>query len=116
MSHIKRNGTNQILSTSVEYHGFVFLAGITADDLSKDVKGQTSEVLAKIDAALEAHGTDNTRLLSAQIWLKDIRDRDAMNELWIKWLPAGSQPARACVEANMASARHLVEIMVTACK
>jgi enamine deaminase RidA (YjgF/YER057c/UK114 family) len=116
MSHIKRNGTNQILSTSVEYHGFVFLAGITADDLSKDVKGQTAEILAKIDAALEEHGTDTTRLLSAQIWLKDIRDRDAMNELWINWLPAGAQPARACVEANMASARHLVEIMITACK
>ncbi|MCS6892537.1 MAG: RidA family protein [Rhodovarius sp.] len=116
MAHIKRNGTNQILSTSVEYHGFVFLAGITADDLSKDIKGQTEEVLAKIDAALEAHGTDNTRLLSAQIWLKDIRDRDAMNEVWIKWLPAGAQPARACVQANMASPRHLVEIMVTACK
>jgi enamine deaminase RidA (YjgF/YER057c/UK114 family) len=34
----------------------------------------------------------------------------------VKWLPAGAQPARACVEANMASPRHLVEIMVTACK
>jgi enamine deaminase RidA (YjgF/YER057c/UK114 family) len=116
MSHIKRSGTNSILSTAVEYHGFVFLAGITADDLNKDVAGQTAEVIAKIDAALEEHGTDNTRILSAQIWLKDIRDRDAMNVLWTKWLPAGAQPARACVEANMASPRHLVEIMVTACK
>jgi enamine deaminase RidA (YjgF/YER057c/UK114 family) len=116
MSHIKRSGTNAILSTAVEYHGFVFLAGITADDLNKDITGQTAEVIAKIDAALEEHGTDNTRILSAQIWLKDIRDRDAMNALWVKWLPAGAQPARACVEANMASPRHLVEIMVTACK
>jgi len=116
MSHIKRSGTNQILSTAVEYHGFVFLAGLTADDLAKDVSGQTAEILAKIDAALEEHGTDNTRILSAQIWLKDIRDREAMNVLWTQWLPSGQQPARACVEANMASARHLVEIMVTACK
>ena len=77
MSKITRQGTNQILSSSVEYHNFVFLAGMTADDLSKDVKGQTAEVLAKIDAALEANGTDKTRLLSAQIWLKDIRDRGA---------------------------------------
>ena len=74
------------------------------------------KVLAKIDAALESNGTDKTRLLTAQIWLKDIRDRGAMNELWTAWLPAGQAPCRACVEANMADPRHLVEIMVTACR
>lgn len=116
MSKITRQGTNQILSTSVEYHNFVYLAGLTADDLSKDVKGQTEEVLAKIDAALEANGTDKTRLLTAQIWVKHITDRGAMNEIWTAWLPAGGAPCRACVEANMADPRHLVEIMVTACK
>ena len=116
MSKINRQGSNQILSSSVEYHNFVFLAGLTADDLAKDIKGQTAEVLAKIDAALEANGTDKTRMLSAQIWLKDIRDRGAMNELWTAWLPAGGAPARACVEANMADPRHFVEIVVTACR
>lgn len=116
MSKINRHGSNKILSSAVEYHNFVFLAGMTADDLSQDVTGQTRQVLAKIDAALEAYGTDNTRLLTAQIWLKDIRDRDAMNKLWIEWLPEGGAPARACVQANMADARHLVEIMVTACR
>ena len=116
MSHIKRSGTNAILSTAVEYHGFVFLAGITADDLNKDITGQTNEVIAKIDAALEANGTDKTRLLNAQIWLKDIRDRDAMNKVWVAWLGDAGRPARACVEANMADPRHLVEIMVNACR
>ena len=79
MSKIVRQGSNAILSTSVEYHNFVFLAGITADDLTLDVTGQTKQVVAKITAALEANGTDNTRLLNAQIWLKHITDRDAMN-------------------------------------
>ncbi|MBE9606426.1 RidA family protein [Acetobacteraceae bacterium H6797] len=116
MSKITRHGTNPILSTAVEYHGFVYLCGLTADDLSQDVTGQTKQILEKIDAALEGHGTDKTRLLQAQIWLKDIRDRDAMNKLWTAWLPEGGAPARACVEANMADPRHLVEIMVTACR
>jgi len=116
MSKINRHGTNQILSTAVEYHNFVFLAGLTADDLGQDIAGQTRQVLAKIDAALEAHGTDKTRMLTAQIWVKDIRDREAMNRLWIEWLPQGGAPARACVQANMADPRHLVEIMVTACR
>ncbi len=116
MSRINRQGSSPILSASVEYHNFVYLAGLTADDLGEDVTGQTRQVLAKIDAALEANGTDKTRLLQAQIWLKDIRDRDAMNTLWVEWLGEAGRPARACVEANMADARHLVEIMITACK
>ena len=116
MSKIVRTEPNTILSKAVEFHGFVYLQGCTAKDVSKDIKGQTAEVLAQIDAILEVHGTDNTRLLQAQIWLKDIRDRDAMNELWSAWLPKDGAPARACVEANMADPRILVEIMVTACK
>ena len=114
MSKITRQGSNQILSNSVEYHNFGFLAVLTADDLSHDVTGQTRQVIAKIDQSLEANGTDKTRLLQAQIWLKDIRDRDAMNKGWVEWLGDAGRPARACVEANMADPRHLVEIMVTA--
>ena len=92
MSAILRKGVGPVLSTSVEYHGFVYLAGITADDLSQDVTGQTQQVLAKIDAALEEHGTDKTRLLQAQVWLKDIRDRDAMNKLWSGLAAPGRRP------------------------
>ena len=116
MSKIVRTEPNKILAKAVEHHGFVYLQGVTARDVSKDISGQTAEVLAEIDHILELHGTDNTRLLQAQIWLKDIRDRDAMNVLWSAWLSADAAPARACVQANMADPRILVEIMVTACK
>ncbi len=116
MSKIIRTEASNILSKAVEYHGFVFTQGVTAQDLSQDITGQTTEVLTRLDALLELHGTDKTRLLQAQIWLKDIRDRDAMNAVWSAWLPEGAAPARACVEANMADPRHLVEIMVTTCK
>jgi len=116
MSKIIRTEPNKILSKAVEYHGFVFLQGCTAADPSQDIKGQTRQVLDLIDQLLETHGTDKTRILQAQIWLKDIRDRDAMNELWSAWLPKDGAPARACVEANMADPRLLVEIMVTCCK
>jgi enamine deaminase RidA (YjgF/YER057c/UK114 family) len=116
MSKIIRTNPGPILSAAVEYHGFVYLQGCTAKDLSKDVAGQTEEVLAQIDELLEQHGTDKTRLLQAQIWVKHITDRPAMNQVWTAWLPEGGSPARACVEANMADERHLVEIMVTACK
>ncbi len=116
MSKIIRTEAGPVLSKAVEYHGFVYTAGVTARDLSADVREQTTDVLAQIDALLEQHGTDTTRMLQAQIWLKDIRDRDVMNEVWKAWLPSGQAPVRACVQANMADPRHLVEIMITACK
>ncbi len=116
MSKILRTEPGAILSKAVEYHGFVYLPGITAKDTSKDIKGQTADVLAQIDQMLETHGTDKTRLLQAQIWVKNIRDRDAMNEVWTPWLPKDGAPVRACVQAELANPNILVEIMVTACK
>lgn len=116
MSRIIRTDASPVLSKAVEYHGFVFTQGCVAQDLSKDITGQTEEVLAAIDELLERHGTDKTRILQAQIWLKNIADREAMNAVWSRWLPEGQAPARACVQAEMADPRYLVEIMVTTCK
>ena len=57
---------------------------MTADDTSQDITGQThSGAGGHRCKALEVHGTDKTRMLQAQIWVKDIRDRDAMNKVWI---------------------------------
>ena len=116
MSRIIRTEANAVLAKAVEYHGFVYTQGVVAADLTQDIIGQTKDVLAQIDQLLETHGTDNTRLLQAHIWLKNIADRAAMNEVWSAWLPEGGAPARACVEAVMADPRYLVEIMVTACR
>lgn len=116
MSKIIRTEPGAILSKAVEYHGFVYLPGLTARDTSKDVKAQTADILEQADALLELHGTDKTRLLQAQIWVKHIADRAAMNEIWSAWLPEGGAPVRACVEAPLADPALLVEIMLTACK
>ena len=105
MSKILRTEPNPILSRVVEYHGFIFTQGVVARDLDADVTAQTVDILNQIDALLEEHGTDKTRLLQAQIWLKDIKDRDALNSVWSAWLPAGGAPARACVQAVLADPR-----------
>ena len=39
------------------------------------------EVLDKVDGLLEEAGSDKSRLLSAQIWVKDMADFDEMNEV-----------------------------------
>jgi len=116
MSRIIRTEPSPILSKAVEYHGFVYTAGVVPRDSTLDITGQVKDVLEQIDALLETHGTDNTRILQAQIWLKDINDRAALNEVWQAWLPAGQAPARAAVQAVLADPGWLVEIMVTTCK
>jgi enamine deaminase RidA (YjgF/YER057c/UK114 family) len=116
MSRIIRTEPSPILSKAVEYHGFVFTQGMVTRDPSLDIKGQVRDVLAQIDEVLETHGTDNTRILQAQIWLKQIGDRAALNEIWSAWLPEGQAPARAVVQAELADPRWLVEIMITTCK
>ncbi len=116
MSRIIRTDANPVLAKVVEYHGFIYTQGVVARDLDQDITGQTTDVLAQLDTLLETHGTDNTRLLQAHIWLKEIADRDAMNKVWSAWLPSEGAPARACVQAVLADPRYLVEIMVTACR
>ncbi len=112
---IKRHESNKILSSAVEANGFAFLAGITPKDTSKDIKGQTKEVLDEIDRLLKLCGTDKSKVVSATIWVPDIRWRDGMNEVWIPWAD-GNQPVRACIEAKLADPKMLVEIQVTAVK
>ena len=104
------------LSQGVAFGDMVFLAGITADDRSQDVGGQTGQVLAKIDRLLAAAGADKSRLLTAQIWLRDIATWAEMNAVWTAWIGANRPPARATVEARLAAEGLLVEIMVTAAR
>lgn len=116
MSRILRTNADPVLSSTVEYHGFVYTSGIVPRDTAADLAGQTHDVLAQIDTLLETHGTDKTRLLQAHIYLKSMADRAAFNEIWKAWLPEGGAPARACVQAVMADPGFLVEVMITACK
>ena len=113
---ITRHEPKQILSSVVEGGSLVYTAGITADDFSKDVKGQTREVLDEIDRLLALAGTDKSKILSATIWVSDIRLRDAMNEIWNQWTDKSNLPARACIEAKLAAPNILVEIAVVAMK
>ncbi|MES2294348.1 MAG: RidA family protein [Pseudomonadota bacterium] len=115
MNDIVRIITNPRRGRAVVYNGMVLLGGQTADDRSLDIKGQTKQALAKIDKVLAAAGTDKSRLLSAQIWIKDIaKDFAGMNEVWDAWVAPDALPTRATAQCQMGSPEVLVEIIVTA--
>jgi enamine deaminase RidA (YjgF/YER057c/UK114 family) len=113
---IKRHQPGKLFSAAAEHGGLVYVAGQVADDLSQGVKGQTEQVLKKIDAILAAAGTGKSKILSANVWVTDIRNRDEMNAAWSAWVDPANLPARATVEAKLADPRMLVEIMVTCAK
>ncbi|KAA0983026.1 RidA family protein [Pseudomonas sp. ANT_J12] len=115
MKDIVRIDSNHRMSRAVVCNGFVFVGGQTASDATQDIKGQTAQVLQKIDGFLEKAGLDKTRIVSAQIWLADIQaDFSKMNEVWDAWVPQGHTPARATVESRLALPELLIEITVVA--
>ena len=113
---VTRHEPGPILSLAVEHGQTVYLAGIVAKDLKQDVKGQTREVLAEIDRLLAKCGSSKSKVLTATIWVTDIRNRAPMNEVYNEWVDKRNLPARACVEAALADPNALVEIMVVAAK
>jgi len=113
---ITRHDQSAILSQAVEHGDTVYLAGIVAKDLSRDIKGQTAEILDEIDRLLAKCGSSKSRLLQCHIWVTDIRNRTPMNEVWTAWVDQKNLPTRACVEAKLADPNALVEIMVIAGK
>jgi enamine deaminase RidA (YjgF/YER057c/UK114 family) len=114
--NITRHDQSAILSQAVEYGDTVYLAGITAKELSQDIKGQTREILGEIDRLLAQCGSSKSKILQCHIWVTDIRNRAPMNEVWTEWVDKKNLPARACVEAKLADPKALVEIMVIAAK
>ena len=103
------------LSHVLVHRGIAYITGQTPADRMQDITGQTREVLTRLDELLETAGTDKTRILFAQIWLKHAeKDFAAMNAAWEEWIPRDALPARATVEANMVASDILIEIAVQA--
>jgi len=111
---IQRFNTGKRLSEAVVHGDTVYLAGLVPDDGSKDIGGQTEEVLAKIERALRQAGSEKSKLISAQIFLPSMADFAGMNAVWEKWIAPGQAPARATVEAKLANPAYKVEIMCIA--
>ena len=102
------------MSRIVKHNGTVYLCGQVCADAEQGIKEQTETMLAKVDTLLEQGGSDRTQILSATIYIKDMQDFAAMNEVWDDCVPEGYAPARACVQASMARESLLVEISVIA--
>lgn len=112
---IRRYENTGRMSRVVEYNETLYLCGQTYGEKAT-IQEQTQGVLNKIEFLLEKYGSDKENILSVTIYLRDMKDFAAMNEIWDKWVKAGFEPARATVEARLADENLLIEMSVIAAK
>ena len=114
---VERKEVGARMSQIVIHGDMVYLAGIVAHaNKGKSMTEQTREILATIDNYLAQAGTDKSKLLRANLWITDMANFAEMNAVWDAWVSPGNTPARACVEAKLASPDYKVEVMVVAAK
>ena len=81
--------------SGVVVHGdTVYVQGVTPDP-GGDITSQIRQVLERIDTLLTMAGTDKSKLLSAQVWLSDMRFFEAHNAAWNAWVVRENPPVRA---------------------
>ena len=113
-SEIVRVGQLSMLSRVVKYAGVVYVTGLTATDKTAGIEGQTEQLLARLEELLATAGTDKTRLLSANIFLSNLNDKDGFNTVWTAWLTPEQMPTRAVIGSSDLGEGTLIEIVVTA--
>jgi enamine deaminase RidA (YjgF/YER057c/UK114 family) len=114
---VQRFETGARMSQVVVHGNTIYLAGVVANKAAQgSVTDQTKDILSIIDGHLAKAGSDKSKLLSATIYITDMKTFPEMNAVWDAWVSPGNTPARATVEAKLAAAHYKVEIMVIAAK
>ncbi|TCM67510.1 enamine deaminase RidA (YjgF/YER057c/UK114 family) [Acinetobacter calcoaceticus] len=116
MSHsdIQKFNSTEVMSAVTVFNQVVYLSGQVPTDTDLDIEGQTRDVLQKVDQLLSLANTDKSRLLSAQIFIKNLEDFPAANAVWVDWIKGHVAPSRATIQADLVNPKWLIEIAVTA--
>lgn len=77
--------------------GQIALDPKTGELVAGDVRAQTERALKNLDAVLQAAGTHFGRVVKCNVFLVDMSDFAAMNEVYGRFFKAGDAPARATV-------------------
>ena len=106
-------------SQGIKANGLVYLSGQvaldpkTAELVGADIRQQTERVLENIKGILEAAGVNLHHVLKTTVFLKDMNDFAAMNEVYARYF-ASAPPARSTVQVSRLPKDALVEIEVIA--
>jgi 2-iminobutanoate/2-iminopropanoate deaminase len=90
-------------SQAVRANGFIFISGQGALDpatgalVAGNIAQQTARALENLEAIVEAAGSSLDHAVKVTVFLKDMNDFEAMNEVYLRYFPK-NQPARTTVE------------------
>jgi enamine deaminase RidA (YjgF/YER057c/UK114 family) len=100
---------------AVVHDGLVFTVAVAPDPVTPSLYEQTVKALGRIDESLALCGTNKSRILSAIVYITDMKQKGEMNRAWDEWVDTKNPPMRACIGVEL-EAPHIVEIVVTAAK
>jgi enamine deaminase RidA (YjgF/YER057c/UK114 family) len=109
---IRFSGLTPTRSRAVIHGGLVYTVAVSPDP-DPTVYEQTRKALRRIDESLAMSKTDKSRILSAIVYVADIKQKEEMNRAWDEWVDRANPPMRACLGVDLEHP-HLVEIVVTA--
>ncbi|MBM3572595.1 MAG: RidA family protein [Alphaproteobacteria bacterium] len=107
-------GAVRTRSPLVEHDGLVSAVAI-ANNRTAPMYQQTKEALANIDQRLAKVGIDKSRIMTAQVFIADMAQKNDMNRAWDEWVDQNNPPMRACLGVVL-EGTDLVEIIVSAAK
>jgi len=105
----------------IEANGFLFVSGMLPIDIEKgvmitdDIKKGTEQALGNVKRALTAAGSGMQKVVKATVYLRDMADFNAMNEVYRSFFPS-NPPARTCVAVREIPSNAPVEIDIIALK
>ena len=106
-------------SQAVKANGFIYMSGQVALDpktgeiTGSDIKEQTERVMNNVKGILEAAGSNLHHVVKTTVFLKDMNDFAAMNEVYARYFTA-APPARSTVQVSRLPKDALLEIEVIA--
>ncbi|MDO8399569.1 MAG: RidA family protein [Bradyrhizobium sp.] len=108
-------GLTSTRSRAVVHDDLVLTVAVAPDPVSSSMYEQSAKALARIDESLALCGSDKSRILSAIVYIADMKRKGEMNRAWDEWVDSKNPPMRACLGVEL-EPPHIVEIVVTAVK
>ena len=108
-------GLTPTRSRAVVHDDLVLTVAVAPDPVTPSMYEQTVKALARIDESLAMCGTGKSKILSAIVYIADMKQKSEMNRAWDEWVDSKNPPMRACIGVEL-EPPHIVEIVVTAAK
>ena len=108
-------GLTPTRSRAVVHDGLVFTVAVAPDPVTASMYEQSVRALHRIDESLALCRTDKSKILTAIVYIADMKRKSEMNRAWDEWVDTSNPPMRACIGVDL-EPPHIVEIVVTAAK